>query len=44
MHVTALWGAGVAVIGAVVVAVFLPGKPPARQEGEGAQELVTAAE
>ncbi|MFE1290693.1 MFS transporter [Streptomyces sp. NPDC058751] len=42
MHVTALWGAGVAVIGAVVVALFLPGRPKAQQEsGEGA-ELVTA--
>ncbi|MFH8803508.1 MFS transporter [Streptomyces sp. NPDC017936] len=26
MHVTALWGAGVAVVGAVVVGVFLPGR------------------
>ncbi|MFD3500491.1 MFS transporter [Streptomyces sp. NPDC058678] len=42
MHVTALWGAGVAVIGAVIVALFLPGKEPARQEGEGQQELVAA--
>jgi EmrB/QacA subfamily drug resistance transporter len=44
MHITALWGAGVAVVGAVVVALFLPGKPPAPQEGEEAQELVAAAE
>ncbi|MET8567067.1 MFS transporter [Streptomyces sp. NPDC004783] len=28
MHVTALWGAGVAVIGTVVVALFLPGRTP----------------
>ncbi|MHC5902862.1 MFS transporter [Streptomyces sp. S6] len=34
MHVTAFWGAGVAVIGAVVVALFLPGKPPAEAQGE----------
>ena len=44
MHITALWGSAVAVVGAVVVAVFLPGKPPARQEGEEKQELVTATE
>ncbi|MEU1314348.1 MFS transporter [Streptomyces tibetensis] len=39
MHVTALWGAGVAVLGAVVVALFLPGKPPAAQGTEDEQEL-----
>ncbi len=39
MHTTALWGAGVALIGAVVVALFLPGKPPAPQQGEGEKEL-----
>ncbi|MFE1942959.1 MFS transporter [Streptomyces massasporeus] len=39
MHTTALWGAGVALIGAVVVALFLPGKPPASQQGEGEKEL-----
>ena len=44
MHITALWGAGVAVVGAAVVALFLPGKPPARQEGEEEQELVAATE
>ncbi|MFF3410666.1 MFS transporter [Streptomyces sp. NPDC002742] len=42
MHVTALCGAGVAVIGAVVVALFLPGRPEAPQAGEGEGELVTA--
>jgi len=42
MHVTALCGTGVALIGAVVVALFLPGKPPARQEDtEGAQLVAT---
>ncbi|WP_320778194.1 MFS transporter [Streptomyces sp. CRN 30] len=36
MHVTAVCGAGVALLGAVVVALFLPGKAPAppRREGE----------
>ncbi|MFE9018433.1 MFS transporter [Streptomyces sp. NPDC007808] len=42
MHVTALWGAGVAVLGAVVVALFLPGRPTAPQEGEPARELAAA--
>jgi EmrB/QacA subfamily drug resistance transporter len=32
MHTTALCGAAVAVIGAVVVALFLPGRPPAQAE------------
>jgi DHA2 family integral membrane protein (MFS transporter) len=41
MHVTALWGAAVAVIGAVVVALFLPGKTPART-GREEPELVGA--
>ncbi|MFJ9116101.1 MFS transporter [Streptomyces sp. NPDC102394] len=44
MHVTALCGTVVALIGAVVVFLFLPGKPPARQEGEEEQQLVAAAE
>ncbi|MFI6803981.1 MFS transporter [Streptomyces luteogriseus] len=39
MHTTALWGAGIALIGAVVVALFLPGKPPAPRQGEGDKEL-----
>lgn len=42
MHVTALCGAGVAVVGAIVVALFLPGKAPAPQEGAQEAELVTA--
>lgn len=44
MHTTALWGAGVALIGAVVVALFLPGKPPAGQQGDREQELVAATD
>ncbi|GGM17600.1 MFS transporter [Streptomyces fumigatiscleroticus] len=44
MHVTALWGAGVAVLGAVVTAVFLPGRTPARQPGEPEPELAVAGE
>ncbi|MFI7386735.1 MFS transporter [Streptomyces sp. NPDC049813] len=35
MHVTALWGAGVALLSAVVTAVFLPGRGPA---GEAAAD------
>ena len=42
MHVTALCGAGVAVIGAVVVALFLPGRPAAPQKSGDEAELVTA--
>ncbi|MDH6698029.1 MFS transporter [Streptomyces griseoviridis] len=42
MHVTAFWGAGVALIGAVVVARYLPGRTPARQQGEDEQELAAA--
>ncbi|MBA2811761.1 MFS transporter [Streptomyces sp. KM273126] len=42
MHVTALCGAGVAVFGAVVVALFLPGKAPQEQREPGETELVTA--
>ncbi|MGW3037377.1 MFS transporter [Streptomyces sp. NPDC001178] len=44
MHVTALCGTVVAIIGALVAFAFLPGKPPARQEGEEEQQLVAAAE
>ncbi|WP_327356552.1 MFS transporter [Streptomyces sp. NBC_01304] len=40
MHVTALWGAGVAVIGAIVVALFLPGRAPAAPEAEVERESV----
>lgn len=42
MHVTALCGAGVAIVGAVVVALFLPGKPKEPQQGKEEQELVAA--
>lgn len=44
MHVTALCGAGVALVGAVVVAVFLPGRTPDAQEGMEEADLVPAAE
>ncbi|QDI71448.1 MFS transporter [Streptomyces calvus] len=44
MHVTALWGAGVAAVGAVVVAVFLPGRTPGPEEAEKDKELVPAAD
>lgn len=42
MHVTALWGAGVALVGAVVVALFLPGRQRAGQAGEEQRELTDA--
>ncbi|MFS4109723.1 MFS transporter [Streptomyces sp. PD-S100-1] len=44
MHVTALCGTVVALLGAVVTAVFLPGRPqqPPPQGGEEEQELVAA--
>ncbi|MEU8591282.1 MFS transporter [Streptomyces sp. NPDC048664] len=42
MHVTALCGAGVAVLGAIVVALFLPGKASAAPTGEKEQALVSA--
>jgi DHA2 family integral membrane protein (MFS transporter) len=44
MHVTALCGTVVALIGAVVTAVFLPGRPQTPAKGEEEQELVTAME
>ncbi|WP_405524669.1 DHA2 family efflux MFS transporter permease subunit [Streptomyces canus] len=44
MHVTALCGAGVALVGAVVVALFLPGRPAEPQQGQEEQELVPASE
>ncbi|MFJ9346209.1 MFS transporter [Streptomyces sp. NPDC101237] len=44
MHMTALCGVGVALLGAVVTALFLPGRPPAGQQGDREQELVAAAE
>ncbi|MER5433787.1 MFS transporter [Streptomyces sp. NPDC002588] len=40
MHVTALCGAAVAFAGAVVVALFLPGRPKEPQEGAAEEELV----
>ncbi|MEU5346429.1 MULTISPECIES: MFS transporter [unclassified Streptomyces] len=40
MHVTALCGAGVALVGAVVVGLFLPGRTPAPEEKDA--ELVGA--
>ncbi|GAB2741090.1 MFS transporter [Streptomyces bullii] len=42
MHVTALWGAGVALFGALVVALFLPGKPPRPDRRDEEAEWVTA--
>lgn len=39
MHVTALCGAAVAVVGAIVVAVFLPGRPRPDQEDAQEEEL-----
>ncbi|WP_406215361.1 MFS transporter [Streptomyces canus] len=44
MHVTALCGAGVALVGAVVVALFLPGRPTEPQQGQEEQKLVPASE
>ncbi|MER5991801.1 MULTISPECIES: MFS transporter [Streptomyces] len=44
MHVTALWGAGVAILGAIVTALFLPGRPPKSERGDRNQQLVAAAD
>ncbi|KQW11107.1 MULTISPECIES: MFS transporter [Streptomyces] len=44
MHVTALCGAGVALVGALVVALFLPGRPTEPQQGQEEQDLVPASE
>ncbi|MER7717158.1 MFS transporter [Streptomyces flaveolus] len=44
MHVTALWGAGVAVLGAVVVAVYLPGRTPRPESSEREREPVATME
>ncbi|CAM5480218.1 DHA2 family integral membrane protein (MFS transporter) OS=Streptomyces griseomycini OX=66895 GN=FHS37_000489 PE=4 SV=1 [Streptomyces griseomycini] len=44
MHVTALCGAGIAVVGAVVTALFLPGRTPAADGKERDRELVRAAD
>ncbi|UIX35134.1 MFS transporter [Streptomyces sp. GQFP] len=41
MHVTALCGAGVAVLGALVVALCLPGRPATPQGGEEKAQLVS---
>ncbi|GGS26865.1 MFS transporter [Streptomyces humidus] len=42
MHVTALWGTGVALLGAIVVAVFLPGRPKPAQEEADEEDLARA--
>ncbi|WP_329409247.1 DHA2 family efflux MFS transporter permease subunit [Streptomyces sp. NBC_00704] len=42
MHITALCGAGVAVVGAIVVALFLPGRPKPVQEAANEEELARA--
>jgi DHA2 family integral membrane protein (MFS transporter) len=44
MHVTALCGTGIALVGALVVALFLPGRQQPPRQSEEEQELVTAAE
>ncbi|MGW1724636.1 MFS transporter [Streptomyces sp. NPDC002306] len=44
MHVTALCGAGIALVGAAVVALFLPGRPTSGQQDEKETELVVAGE
>jgi DHA2 family integral membrane protein (MFS transporter) len=44
MHVTAIGGAAVALLGAVVVAVFLPGRPAGPRRDDKEQELVDAAD
>ncbi|MEU6812385.1 MFS transporter [Streptomyces sp. NPDC046831] len=44
MHVTALCGSAVAVLGAIVVAVFLPGRGAVPQQGREGRELVTTAD
>lgn len=42
MHVTALCGAGIALVGAVIVALFLPGRSSTPQQGKEETELVAA--
>ncbi|MFD8519545.1 MFS transporter [Streptomyces capillispiralis] len=44
MHVTALWGAAVAALCAIVVAVFLPGRDRTPEGTEGDKELVSAGD
>ncbi|GAB3179429.1 MFS transporter [Streptomyces incanus] len=41
MHITGLAGAGVAVLGAIVVALFLPGRSPEPEGDEKEEELVS---
>ncbi|MFF3497727.1 MFS transporter [Streptomyces sp. NPDC003247] len=43
MHVTALWGAGVALVGAVVVGLFLPGRPKATEDAAKDADLAGTA-
>ncbi|MFI8965110.1 MFS transporter [Streptomyces sp. NPDC053493] len=43
MHVTAIGSAAVAVLGAVVVALFLPGRPPAGPEGPTVEDAPAEA-
>ncbi|MFI8187804.1 MFS transporter [Streptomyces sp. NPDC085946] len=42
MHVTALWGAAIAAAGAIVVALFLPGRRPADETDPQEAQLVSA--
>jgi DHA2 family integral membrane protein (MFS transporter) len=42
MHVTALWGAGITLLGVAVVTAYLPGRPAPRARDEDAPDLVTA--
>ncbi|GAA3121289.1 MFS transporter [Streptomyces rameus] len=44
MHITALCGTGVALVGALVTVLFLPGRPPAGKQGEREPELVAATD
>ncbi|WP_328783177.1 DHA2 family efflux MFS transporter permease subunit [Streptomyces canus] len=44
MHITALCGAAVVVVGAVLVALFLPGRPGEAQEDSAEPESAAAAE
>lgn len=44
MHITALWGAGITVLCAIVAVVFLPGRTPTSEGDGGERELVSAAD
>ncbi|MFI2505025.1 DHA2 family efflux MFS transporter permease subunit [Streptomyces sp. NPDC018972] len=44
MHITALWGAGITVLCAIVAVVFLPGRTPTSEGDEGKRELVSATD